>query len=442
MRFLFIFWFFFTYSQVVFAQEGFQFESDKKKVTIPFQLINNLIFIPITVNGVELNFLLDTGVEETILLSLEDKEELNFNNVEKIKLRGLGNEASIEGLRSNNNVLSVKELVDYHHNLYIVLDQSFNFSTHIGIPVNGIIGYSFFKDKLVEINYDKKKLFVYKNEESLPKKIRRSYSALPITIERSKPYTQARVTLNDEEIGSKLLLDIGNSDALWLFQDVSAAIKVPAKSFDDFLGKGFSGDVLGKRTRISSFRLGTFEFQNPIIAMPDLNSIKSVSMVENRVGSIGGEIFKRFSILFDYKNNQIWLAKGSHFDAPFQYNRSGIELQNEGMQWVQETVALKTVNTTEATFDENGNKVDTNFRYKFSLKPVYTIANIRKNSPAELCGLKKGDIIISINKTLGYKYSLQGINEILKSEDGKWLTFEIERNGQILKFKFQLKSIL
>lgn len=442
MRFLLFFWIFFTFSQSVFAQDGFQFETDKKKVTIPFQLINNLIFIPITVNGEELNFLLDTGVEETILLSLEDKEELNFNNVEKIKLRGLGKEQSIEGLKSNDNVLSVKELVDHHHKVYIVLDQSFNFSTHIGIPVNGIIGYSFFKNNFVEINYDKKKLFVYKNDKSVQKKINRHFTRIPISIERSKPYAQAWVTMKDREIPSKLLLDIGNSDALWLFQDSSSEIKVPEKSFDDFLGKGFSGDVLGKRTRISNFRLGTFEFKNPIIAMPNLNSIKSVSMVENRVGSIGGEIFKRFSVLFDYRNNQVFISKSNHFDDPFQYNRSGIELQNEGMQWVQETVPLKTVNLMENTFDENGNKVDANFKYKFSLKPMYTIANIRKDSPAERCGLRKGDTVISINKMLGYKYSLQEINEILKSEDGKWLTFEIERNSQILKFRFQLKSIL
>ncbi len=85
MRFLFCFWIFFTFSVSVFSQDGFQFETDKTKITIPFQLINNLIFIPINVNGVELNFLLDTGVEETILLSLDDKEGLNFNNVEKIK---------------------------------------------------------------------------------------------------------------------------------------------------------------------------------------------------------------------------------------------------------------------------------------------------------------------------------------------------------------------
>lgn len=442
MRFLFCFWIFFTFSVSVFSQEGFQFETDKTKITIPFQLINNLIFIPINVNGVELNFLLDTGVEETILLSLDDKEGLNFNNVEKIKLRGLGMEESIEGLKSNDNVMSVKELVDKHHNLYIVLDQSFNFSTHIGIPVNGIIGYSFFRNNLLEINYDKKKLFVYKDTKKVQKKINRTYTRIPISIERSKPYAQAWITMDEKEIAAKLLLDIGNSDALWLFQGVSSEIKVPEKSFDDFLGKGFSGDVLGKRTRISNFRLGTFEFKNPIIAMPDLNSIKSVSMVENRVGSIGGEIFKRFSVIVDYRNKQLFLSKSNHFDLPFQYNRSGIELQNEGMQWVQETVPLKTINLIENTFDENGNKVDTNFKYKFSLKPIYTIANVRKDSPAERCGLRKGDVIISINKMMGYKYSLQEINEILKSEDGKWLSFEVERNSQILKFKFQLKSIL
>jgi hypothetical protein len=72
------------------CQNGFQFEANQDKAIIPFQLINNLIFIPIFVNGVELNFLLDTGVEETILLSLDDKTEVSINNVKKIKLQGLG----------------------------------------------------------------------------------------------------------------------------------------------------------------------------------------------------------------------------------------------------------------------------------------------------------------------------------------------------------------
>ncbi|PTS90750.1 signal protein PDZ, partial [Flavobacterium sp. HMWF030] len=87
------------------AQDKFVIEKGASKVTIPFKLINNLVFIPIKVNGIELNFLLDSGVEETILFSMEEKQEVSFKNVEKIKLRGLGSEEEIEGLKSTNNTL-------------------------------------------------------------------------------------------------------------------------------------------------------------------------------------------------------------------------------------------------------------------------------------------------------------------------------------------------
>lgn len=442
MKIRFIYLVVFIFSQFAISQQGFQLDADKKKVIIPFKLINNLIFIPININGIDLNFLLDTGVEETILLSLEDKNELNLNNVEKVYLKGLGKEESIEGLKSKNNNLSVNGYSDTSHSLYIVLDQSFNFSTHIGIPVNGIIGYSFFKNNLVKLDYDKRKITIYRDSKTIRKKIDKRFTSIPISIERSKPYVQAHVTMDEEEIPAKLLLDIGNSDAVWIFQDINKSFQVPVINFEDFLGKGFSGDVLGKRTRITKFRLDKFEFSNPIIAMPDSSSIKNVTMVEDRVGSIGGDIFKRFTVVFDYKNYKMYLSKSSHFEAPFQYNMSGVEIQNEGMQWVQEKIQLQTVNINAVEFDKNGERVNSNFKYKFSLKPIYSIATIRKNSPAELCGLKMGDIIISINSVLGYKYSLQEINEILKSEEGKWINFEIERESKILKFKFQLKSIL
>jgi hypothetical protein len=56
------------------------------KVKIPFQLIN-MVFIPINVNGVELTFLLDSGVKETILFSLEEKNEISLK-ILKITFRG------------------------------------------------------------------------------------------------------------------------------------------------------------------------------------------------------------------------------------------------------------------------------------------------------------------------------------------------------------------
>jgi hypothetical protein len=52
----------------------------------------------------------------------------------------------------------------------------------------------------------------------------------------------------------KLLIDVGNSDAIWLFKMFLIKNKVPTNNFDDYLGKGFSGDVIGKRERIRFFR--------------------------------------------------------------------------------------------------------------------------------------------------------------------------------------------
>ena len=420
------------------AQKGFQFVTHKSKVVIPFQLINNLIFIPVNVNGVELNFLLDTGVEETILLSLEDKAEVRFFDVQKIMLRGLGSAEPIEGMKSANNELSVNGIVDKSHDLYIVLDQSFNFSSHIGIPVNGIIGYHFFKDNLVEVDYDKRRLVVFRDTQKRRKKIKDKYIPVPITVEKSKPYVVADVTVDGRTEPAKLLLDLGNSDALWLFK--GSRFEIPAQHFEDYLGKGFSGDIHGNRARIAEMKIDRFAFDRPIVAFPDSASVKSVNMVKDRVGSIGGEVLRRFDLVMDYAHKTLYLRRGRAFDEPFHYNMSGIEMQHQGTQWVQETVAMQTV-YLENTFDESGTKKD-NFKYKFSLKPVYSISSVRKDSPADLCGLQKDDVVVSINNSQAYKLTLQKINELLKSEDGKWIYIEVDRGGQILKFRFQLKAML
>jgi C-terminal processing protease CtpA/Prc len=115
---------------------------------------------------------------------------------------------------------------------------------------------------------------------------------------------------------------------------------------------------------------------------------------------------------------------------------------HSGVQWVQETVPLHTVPiAVDHTMSAEGKTVS-DFKYKFELKPIYEIANLRKNSPAKNSGLQKGDIIKTVNGMKGYKYSLQKLNLLLRSDYEKWITIEVERKSQILKFRFQLKDIL
>lgn len=432
---------FFCYPFMIsFSQEGFQFKTDKKKITIPFQLSNNLIIIPIELNGVQLNFLLDTGVEKTVLFTLEGKDSLKFNKVERIKIKGLGKGSSIDGLLSKQNKVRIEKLIDENHEVYTILDQDINFSSQIGVPIHGIIGYHFFKDYFFDIDYESKKIHAYRSKKDFSAKKIKKYEEIPISLELEKPYVETITTLNSKVVKTKLLIDTGGSDALWLFED-KQSIQAPRKNFEDFLGTGFSGSIHGKRSRIEKFQIGRIEIDNPTISFPDTLSFKGVTMVEGRNGSIGAEIMRRFDVLFDYQNRRLYLRKNSNFKSEFNYSMSGLEIQHNGLQVVKEEVSLTTKFVTSG-YDINVEPKSTDVKYKFELKPIYEITSVRADSPAALSGIKRGDIITKINGILAYRYKLQEINDLMQSEEGRWISLEIKRDLAVLKFKIQLKKIL
>ncbi len=436
--FLYILFFY----QISNAQNGFQLAGNITKVSIPFELVNNLIIIPIEVNGTKLNFLLDTGVAETIIFSLDDAGEVFFNQSQAIKMKGFGIKEDFDAYRCKNNKLAIKDYKDVNHTIYLVLDQDINISSQVGIPVNGIIGYHFFKNNPIKINYISKKLTILLGTKKQMDKINKKYSKVPLSFFENKPYLQSTTTFEfDKRIDSKLLIDTGNSDALWLFKERDDRILIPNKSINDFLGRGLNGDVFGKRGRIKIFEIDKYKIDNPITSFPDSVITTSIDLAENRVGSVGNEIIKRFDVVFDYNSNFLYLKKNSNFSEPFLFNMSGIEVQHQGLQWIKESYENNPA-INNNVFDANGEKVKNNLQFKFELKPVFVISNIRKNSPAEACGLLKNDTLVKINGVEATNLKLQEINDLLKSEEDKNIKIEVERKGQILKFKFQLKSIL
>ena len=436
MKSLKIFFFFlFCFSS---AQKGFEISTPKKTV-IPFQLINNLIFIPLNINGVELTFLLDSGVNETILFSLDEKE-IKFNDTEKVKFSGLGESKNIEGLQSNNNVVNIgKGYQDLKHTIYIILDESINFSSHVGIPVNGIIGYHFFKNKPVEIDYITKKITVYSDEKTFSKR-KKKFKEFPITVEGNKPYLMTDVEMMREKVASKMLLDLGNSDAIWLFPKVIENFVYNRPNIDDYLGQGFNGDIFGKRSRIHGFYIGDFAFEKPLTAMPDEFSIQSLKIVPDRKGSVGSDILRRFTLIFDYQEKKIYLRKNKHFNDPFLFNKSGLDIQHDGMTWQQDLVRVETAKTEKAREGIVAYESEDKFKYNFVLKPQYSVAGCRKEAQCYIAGIRKDDKIISINNKKSGDWTLQKINDLMKQEDGTTVTFDMERNRQKMTFKLILKD--
>jgi len=418
------------------AQNRFEIKNGSK-VVIPFKLINNLIFIPININGAELTFMLDSGVTENTIFSLEDKE-IKLSQMEKMKFSGLGGNRSIEGFKSDLNIGKIgKNLVNDSLMLYIIQDEEFNISSHIGIPVNGFMGYHFFKDYPIIIDYQSKKITVFKDRKLFEKKIKK-FEEFTISVEKNKPYIFADVEMTSEKKPSKMLIDIGNSDAIWLFPTLIKDFVYNRPNIEDFLGRGFNGDIYGKRSRIHQLHLGNFKFEKPLTAMPDEFSIQHLNLAKDRKGSIGGEIMSRFNVAFDYKNEKIYLRKNNRYQDPFHFNMSGLDFKQDGLQWEKDYLTFRTLNEKSTSGDIQ--TYNSNLQYKFILKPLFSIAGVRKDSPAGKAGLKKDDQLIIINGKKTSEMTLNKIMEMMKSDEGKTIYITVNRKGLELKFSFTLED--
>ena len=124
--FLFLF---FCLSHLGFSQSKFVVQNKKQSDKIRFKLINNLIIIPVNINGVALSFLLDTGVSKPIIFNfLNVSDTLQIKDTETIFLRGLGGGESVEALKSTNNVFRVGDAVKFNQDLYAVFNNNLNFN--------------------------------------------------------------------------------------------------------------------------------------------------------------------------------------------------------------------------------------------------------------------------------------------------------------------------
>ena len=430
---------FFCIQNFCHAQGEFRIQNKRKSDKIKFKLINNLIVIPVQINGVELSFILDTGVSKPILFNfLNVTDSLSFKNTEKIFLRGLGEGESVEALRSKNNVIEIGEAININQDLFAVFNSKLNFAPRLGVPIHGIIGYDFFKDLVVEINYSNKYIRITESEAYQYEKCKKC-EVLKLDFYNKKPYLKAQVTINDKIVPVKLLIDSGGSDALWLFEDDTLNIKAPNNHFKDFLGHGLSGSVYGKRSKIEVFTLNDFSLNNVNVAFPDSTSISTARLIKDRNGSLGGSILKRFNQIVDYKRGLIQFRKSKYFDELFSYNKSGIELEHNGIRLVREHK-----NKLARSISQNTNvtRIILESTYKLAIKPAYTIVELRKDSPAENAGLLVGDIILRVNNKETHASSLQDIMQLFFEKEGKEIRLKVDRNGREMSFKFRLERLI
>ncbi len=426
-------------------QNGFQFLNKEKKFEdLKFKLINNVIVIPLEINGKKLNFILDSGVNKTIVFNSSKADTILSTFENKYQLRGLGKGLPVEAILSKMNRFKIKNLIGLNKNVYIVLKDDFDLSSKMGITIHGVIGYDLLSNLILRINYVTKKIRFYKPSTYTPNKCKKC-EVLPLFIYQNKPYIDVRVIINQNstEIPVKMLVDAGGSDALWLFEYSKDNILSPDNYFVDFLGVGLSGTVYGKRSRISSLELGRFSIKNPTVSFLDTISTINARKFNDRNGSIGTGILKRFKVWIDYPNKQITFQKNASFMDEFNYNMSGIEVVYDGKILIKEQ-SRNFGNIYGENSDDNRTSSSinliTNYSYKF--KPNFKVNEVVKNSPADLAGVMKDDVLLKINGKHAYNYKLEDIISIFQEKENKIIRLSILRGNQRINLEFKLKKII
>lgn len=388
-----------------------QFKKPKtNRVDIRFELIHNLIIVPVFINNSDtLKFILDTGVSHTMITSLKGSYTASFNYAREINLFGLGQGNEITAYHSFGNVIELPGVIGFNHNVIILKEEFDYLSQGLGTKIHGLLGYDLFDSFTVEIDYKSRKLTLYDPQhyrERRKSRFMRKAEVVPLEIEKRKPYVRATVLDEfNEEIRGRLLVDCGASHAITLFPSLDHNVEIPDNSIYTFIGVGLSGDIYGHIGRAKRFEIGRFRFRRPLITYPDEESVQITNYESGRTGSIGADILKRFTVVFDYRYKEMFLRPNSSYKDDFTYNLSGIDLMTP-----------------------------------FPDIPVYQITKIRKGSPAWIAGLEVGDQIVSINGLEAQEYDLSNIIQVLQSRAGRTIHVGVRRENEIIQAKFTLED--
>jgi hypothetical protein len=389
-------------------QTGFVFENPRKKsITINFKSSSNLIIIPVAINNSDtLNFILDTGVKYPIITELPFVNKLNLNFLQPISVKGLGEGEQLTAYKSGNNTININGMVAFDQEIHMVINENFQISHILGIPVHGLIGFNLFKDYVVKIDYAEHQITLIKPEYFTYKEKEKDI-VLPLTFEQNKPFVTTNiVTDKNEEVPVKLLVDTGASDALWLSTKSDNRISLPENNIETFLGRGLSGDLFGKKGRIGAIWVGPLVLYEPIVAFPENDLVDQLIGTNNRNGTLGAEILRRFYVTMDYPNKRLILRPNSNLKDEFNYNMSGLEVTNP-MPGI----------------------------------PIFLVSEIRKNSPAYYAGIQENDQIIALNNASHKSLTLNDINLLFQSQEDKRIKMTILRNGEQIKTEFFLKKM-
>ncbi len=381
-----------------------------RKVDIPFTYVNRFIVIDVLFNGsLPLKFILDTGAENTILTQKEIAQALNLRFQREISVYGadMSQELTaylISGIRMDLGA----QLVLPNRSMLVLEEDYFRFAEIAGISIHGIIGADILRRFVMQVNYQRQIVTFYDPNYFQPPREHRATS-LPVSFHRHKPYLQldTRISRADSTRSFRFLIDTGASLSLLLHTRADSSLTLPASVLPANIGIGLGGYLQGAVGRISGLQIAGYSLTQVIAYFQERSDSLDTDITFNRDGLLGNQMLERFILTIDYPRERLYMSAGRRINQRFRFDRSGMSLLATGRD-------LRT----------------------------FVVMNVIPGSPADLAGLKSGDIIQSFNGWGSNWLELGSIVSKLMGQPGKRIHMKVRRDGQLLSFSFRLQELI
>jgi hypothetical protein len=319
--------------------------------TVPIQVINNHIYLSLLVDGKgPYTFILDTG--GALIVTPEVAAAVKSGSAGSLQLGGVGNTTEAAGFTHLDTLQIGNATVRDQYSLVLPIGKAFGMSE--GVHIDGMIGYETVARFITTIDYANSTLTLATLTDAPA--TAPNASAIPFYFDGTIPNIAILVdgTPADAEI------DTGSRGSLSLtspFVAAHPAIGGDATTADGVIGFGIGGPAFGKLGRVSVLQIGPFAIAHPTVAFG--TQMKGTFANPLVSANLGGDVWKRFTVTFDYPHSVVLLAPNAAYGRPFTYDRSGLFL------------------------------IDNH--------DAYTVLDARAGTPAAAAGLAKGDVILSVD---------------------------------------------
>ncbi len=376
----------------------------RKPLSVPFELSAGKPYVSVSVNGQgPFSFLLDNGSAVNVL-DTRVAEALAVELIGSERQRG-GGAKSVASATGKDVIFSVGQISLPTQDV-VVMPLADTLFPGEGREVHGLLGYGFFNSHVVELDYAAGWVRVWP-AGSAGVDLGPS-DGLPLHVEWEHAYVDATLLLPDgRNVEGRFMVDSAWRSALSLttpFTNLNRLLQ-SVTTVSAVTGVGIGGPTRDEVGRVMAVQLGPFQIDGPVVSLSQ--SRRGVLSDDVLAGILGGEILRRFTVVFDYAGGWLGLAKNDSYAEPYELDLAGLFLTADREQ-----------------------------------RDRFHVADAIRGGAAYDAGVRVGDRVLAVDGQPVAELGLERVRQSFRSGLGQQRVLLTERRRKLIERRMELRRVL